>query len=177
MYYRIAIQLRVSTHWYWRSTALSSLDAVFRFLRLYQAYPQDRLRVFSSSSRENMDEQLMRENNGLGSTSVTAAQFLRERMIGSREVTGEASKHEPPEHQGAASSSAPARPSSNESSAVASTLEGKGMSSLDRRRIELERGTGGDHDVPYIFALPHSLPHILAWMKLLAKVQRGELPP
>lgn len=177
MYYRIAIQLRVSTHWYWRSTALSSLDAVFRFLRLYQAYPQDRLRVFSSSSRENMDEQLMRENNGLGSTSVTAAHFLRERMIGSREVTGEASKHEPPEHQGAASSSAPARPSSNESSAVASTLEGRGMSSLDRRRIELERGTGSDHDVPYTFTLPHSLPHILAWMKLLAKVQRGELPP
>ena len=33
----------------------------------------------------------------------------------------------------------------------------------------------GDHDVPYHFALPLSLPQVLAWMRLLGKVQRGEV--
>ena len=81
MYYRVAIQLDTSTHWQWRSTALSSLDALFRFLRLYHALPPERLRIFSFTSCEEMDEQLACENSGLGSNSVTAAQFLRERLI------------------------------------------------------------------------------------------------
>jgi len=38
-------------------------------------------------------------------------------------------------------------------------------------------GVGGDHDVSYAFALPWSLPHVLAWARLLARVQRGELQP
>jgi hypothetical protein len=47
--------------------------------------PTGSLAVFSSSSREEMNEQLMGENKGLGSTSVTAAQFLQERRMGSLE--------------------------------------------------------------------------------------------
>jgi len=46
-------------------------------------------------------------------------------------------------------------------------LDARSMSSLDMRRIEVERGTGGDHDLPYTFALPPSWPQVLAWMKLL----------
>ena len=34
-----------------------------------------------------MGEQLVRENNGLGSNSVTAAQFLQERLLGSQQGT------------------------------------------------------------------------------------------
>ena len=51
------------------------------------------------------------------------------------------------------------------------------MSPLERRRREIEGGAGGDHDLPYSFALPPSMPQVLAWMRLLAKVQRGELQP
>jgi hypothetical protein len=80
MYYRVAIQMDPSAPWQWKSTTLSSLDALFQYLRLYQALPQDRLRVFSSSSREEMHEQFVRENKGLPSRSVTAAQFLPKRM-------------------------------------------------------------------------------------------------
>jgi hypothetical protein len=47
MYYRVAIQVDQVPHWQWKSTALSSLDVVFQWLRLYHALPQDRLRVFS----------------------------------------------------------------------------------------------------------------------------------
>ncbi len=49
--------------------------------------------------------------------------------------------------------------------------------SLDKKRLELELGPGGDHDESYNFALPASMPQVFAWMRLLARVQRGELQP
>lgn len=177
MYYRVAIQVKPSPAWQWKSTALSSLDALFQFLRLYRALPQDCLRVFSSSSREGMVEQLVRENNGSGSNSVTAAQFLHERMICSGEVAEGASERGTPGNQGTAPIAVATQLSSNESSRGAQVLNERGMSSLDMRRVEFERGAGGDHDSPYTFALPLSMPQVLAWMRLLAKVHRGELQP
>ena len=38
-------------------------------------------------------------------------------------------------------------------------------------------GPGGDHDLPYTFMLPPSLPQILTWIRLSAKVRSGELQP
>jgi len=87
MYYRVAIQEVVSSTWKWKSTTISSLNSLLQFLRRFHDLPQDHLRVFSSNSREEMDEQLVRENKGLGSDSVTAAQFLQERMLGSQQGT------------------------------------------------------------------------------------------
>ena len=52
-----------------------------------------------------------------------------------------------------------------------------GVNAFERRREELESGSGGDHDLPYSFSLPRSLPQVLAWMTLLARVQRGEVQP
>jgi hypothetical protein len=49
------------------------------------------------------------------------------------------------------------------------------MGVLDRRRWEREVGAGGDHDVPYTFALPLSQPQTLIWIRLMARAQRGEL--
>ena len=57
MYYRVATQVEQVPHWQWRSTILSELSALFQWLRLYRAVPQDHLRVFSSCSREEMNEQ------------------------------------------------------------------------------------------------------------------------
>ena len=87
MYYRVAIQENVSSTWKWKSTTISSLNSLLQFLRRFHDLPQDHLRVFSSNSREEMDEQLVRENKGLGSDSITAAQFLQERMLGSQQGT------------------------------------------------------------------------------------------
>jgi hypothetical protein len=87
MYYRVAIQADASSTWQWKSTTISSLNSLLQFLRRFHDLPQDHLRVFTSSSREEMCEQLVRENNGLGSQSVTAAQFLQERMLGSQHGT------------------------------------------------------------------------------------------
>src|SRR5258708_33809356 len=80
MYYRVAIQVDAGPTWQWKSTVLSSLETLFQFLRLFRALPPDRLRVFSSS-REGLAELLEQENKGQASASVTAAQFLQERMI------------------------------------------------------------------------------------------------
>jgi hypothetical protein len=90
MYYRVAIQrelhrLDQPPCWQWKSGVLSSLQALLQFLRLYGTLPQDQLRVFSSSSQENLEAQLALENKGLNSQSVTATQFLQERNIAVRE--------------------------------------------------------------------------------------------
>jgi hypothetical protein len=37
MYYRVSIEMNPSPTWQWKSTVLSSLDALFQFLRLYRA--------------------------------------------------------------------------------------------------------------------------------------------
>ena len=66
-------------------------------------------------------------------------------------------------------------PSVSASSREGNSLVGMGMRTLESRRLELESGAGGDHDVPYRFVLPPSMPRVLAWMRLLASRERGEL--
>ena len=44
-------------------------------------------------------------------------------------------------------------------------------------REESEWSRGGDYDTQYSFVLPVSMRQALAWARLLAKVQLGELEP
>ena len=168
MYYRVAFQQEPTPLWHWKSTVLSSLDALFQILRRFRALPQDRLRVFSASSREELEKMLAQENDGLASHSVMAEQFLRERKLCVPEVRQKAVEHGKREQQ--------ERTASVATITTASLYErGTGaMHALDIRRLELESGAGGDHDVPYTFAFPYALPEILAWVKLLVKVQQDE---
>ena len=167
MYYRVAIQVDASPTWKWKSPALSSLNTLFQWLQYYRAEPHDRLRIFSSSSQEELNEQLVRENQGLVSPSVPAIQFLQERKSTSQGVMREAEACGTSENEQTASIATLTEPSPYESS----------TSPVDKRREELERGAGGDHDLPYSFTLPPSMAQVIAWMRLLAKVQRGELQP
>lgn len=176
MYYRVAIQLDAAPTWQWKSTVLSELSTLFQFLRLLRALPQDHLRVFSSSTREGLAEQLEQENQGLASNSVTAAQFLRERMI-RLPVVQNISERKVGTTPELVAIAVTRQQALNESGKGVSTLERRGISAQDRRREELESGPGGDHDLPYRFSLPISLPQVLAWMSLLVKVQHGELHP
>ncbi len=70
MYYRVAIQADASPAWQWKSTTLSSLNALFQLLRRYRNLSQDHLRVFSSSSREEIDEQRPSLNESSSGTGV-----------------------------------------------------------------------------------------------------------
>lgn len=177
MYYRVAIQVDAGPTWQWKSTVISSLESLFRFLRLYSTLPLHCLLVCSSSSREGLQEQLEQENQGLASKAVTAAHFLHERRIHPpAEVRRPAEWKEgtsPARFPIAALSQEPVRGSGG----GGSVLQSRSVSALERRREELESGPGGDHDLPYNFSLPLALPQVLAWMSLLAKVRRGEVLP
>lgn len=136
MYYRVAIQRRGDQldrppSWQWKSTVLSSLQTLFQFLRLYGALPQDQLRVFFSSSREGLEEQLAQENRGHESDSVTAAQFLRERMICSPQVARRTSEREGGSYQERVSTAVATQPSLNESCKGVTTLHRGALSALE----------------------------------------------
>jgi hypothetical protein len=167
MYYRVAIQVEAQPPWKWQSTALSSLNSLLQWLQVYRAFPHERLRIFSSSSREALNEQLVRENQGLSSTSVPATHFLQARGIAPRGAVREA---------GAGGSPAQERTTSIPAETSTSPDENC-LSPLDKRREALERGAGGDHDLLYRFTLPTTMPQVLAWVKLLARVQQGDFQP
>ncbi|HEX7734444.1 MAG TPA: hypothetical protein VF458_06270, partial [Ktedonobacteraceae bacterium] len=160
--------------WQWKSTVLSSLESLFQVLRLYRAFPQERLRVFSSHASEGLQEQLRQENSAGGSASVMVARFLQQHLLHSPEMIEAGGARE---HKATTSIAVSTRTRLDESGGAARALDEWRMSSLERKRLAQEFGTGGDHDLPYTLALPASLPQILAWMTLLAKVQRGELHP
>src|ERR1700730_5163859 len=170
MYYRVAIQGDSSPLWQWKSTTLSELSALFQFLRRYRALGHNRLRVFSSLSLEEMNEQLVRMNQGLESTSVMAAQFLQQRLIGSPEMAWRTSIQG---NERTASIAVITEASRDESRRGGKAPDRRAMSPLERRREELEFGGGGDHDIPYRFTLPVSMPQVFAWMKLRVRVQDG----
>jgi hypothetical protein len=182
MYYRIAIRSDgdhkdQSPDWKWFSTALGSLNSVLLFFQYYRVLPLDRLCVFASSSRKELKEQLLRENTGLGSYSVPARQFWRERFIPAHEETAEVLVHPTRELREAVSIGNATKRSFSECSTGVHAQVLQGMSILERRREETECGAGGDLDLPYNFTLPDSWPQARAWMRLLARVRAGELQP
>ena len=198
-YYRLAIQDRHTARWSWKTTPITSLKAMFELLRCYQALlPQDRIRICTASSKEELNEQLNRENNGLASGSVTALQFLQERHLLVRERaqnTLQQSAASDEAQQGAnvarwakdlweqhvAIRKAQAAQhgaltvtsfSLQESIATTGTAESFGKSMLDQKRLEIELGPRAI--MLSLTALPVSVPQVLAWMRLLTRVRRGE---
>ncbi len=71
IYYRVALQGKQSATWRWKSNPLTSLDGVLGLLNLYRCVPREHIRVFLSSSTEQMDAMLSRANQGLLSTAIT----------------------------------------------------------------------------------------------------------
>ena len=128
IYYRVALQGKQSGTWRWKSSTLTSLHGVLGLLNLYRCVPREHIRVFLSSSPEQMDAMLNRANQGLLSTAITVDQLWDKHCISWIEV----------------------------------------------RRLEVELGAGCDHDQPYTWSLPPSSSHVLAWMKLLVRRERGE---
>jgi hypothetical protein len=55
-YYRLASHDHQTKRWKWITTPLTSLQAVFQVLRIYAALPQDRIRIFTASSKEDLSE-------------------------------------------------------------------------------------------------------------------------
>jgi hypothetical protein len=175
IYYRVALQADQSNNWRWKSTALTSLNTLFGFLKLYSMIPRDSIRVFYSSSVECLDVMLDRENKGLASNSITAEQLLTgRRSIHSLEMALLEKELDFTNRERIVTSISTAQ-SLNERNVNSSYKEYD--SSLDMRRLELELGTSADHDIPYEFQLPSSIPQALAWIDLLVKVHSGYIAP
>jgi hypothetical protein len=177
MYDRVAIQGDAAPTWQWKSTVLNSLESLFRFLHLYRALPPHRLLVCSSSSREGLEEQLEQENQGLVSQAVTAEHFLQERGIQLPAEVQRPAAWQEATSLGRVTTALLSQEPVHVDDGGETVLLSSGVSAFERRREELESGSGGDHDLPYRFSLPHSVPQVLAWMTLLARVQRGEVQP
>ena len=131
IYYRVALQGSQAATRRWKSSLLTSLESVLGVLNLYRCVPREHIRVFLSTSPEQMDAMLSRANQGLLSTAITVDQLW------DRHCT----------------------------------------SWIEVRRLEMELGAGGDHDQAYAWSLSSSGPQALAWTKLLARRERGELVP
>jgi hypothetical protein len=172
-YYRLAFQERHTSTWIWKSTILTSLEGVFQLLRIYSALPAERIRVFTAASKEELAELLNRENNDLTSGSLTAAQFLRDRGLHAQG----ASAHETGEETVRRSTSVAIESSLREHHLTSHSAGASSISLLDQKRLQIEQGPGGDHDTPYRFSLPISSPQLLAWTRLLVRVQAGDLRP
>ncbi len=177
IYYRIATPKYHSTAWEWKSMPVDSLEELFRLGRQYGFMPAEQMRVFAASSIEYMDTLLVRENLGLPSNSLTLEQLLQDQQsitdqsvrqfemgLGWLEVT-EAQMLLSPADTESATPEAELQP--------VVTLD---RPTDDEPMLDPEP-LGGDHDEPYTFALPEFTPHALAWIKLRAKVQAGELIP
>lgn len=98
-------------------------------------------------------------------------------MIGSREGVWGAAAGGTQQNERTTSIAVVTKPQPDELSRKAQPLDDRGLSFLDKRRVELESGSGGDHDILYSFTLPISIPQALVWVKLLARIQDGALQP
>ncbi len=180
IYYRVALLSTRASAWQWQSTALYSLHALFGVLNLYRAVPKDRVRVFFASTVLYLDEMLRRENNGLVSNSLTAALFLEEKRINSLEMARlEAELDMLPKEQEELPAPISAGLALNKENRVTPRQHQDGWrtSSPGASFLQEEWQPGGDHDTPYVFSLPVLTTQALAWARLLARVQRGELVP
>ncbi|HEY4389048.1 MAG TPA: hypothetical protein VGN34_31755 [Ktedonobacteraceae bacterium] len=129
LYYRVAYQAEETQSWKWKSTSVTSINALLNLLRSYNAIPQERIRVFMATSKDYMDEMLQRQNQGLLSTSVSADQITA----------------------------------------------GGTLNNLEVARMELELGSAGDHDEPYVFSVPQSVKEMAHWIDLRRYVLEGDL--
>ncbi len=133
-------------------------NSVMQWLLFYQAFPRGRLRVFESDSREDLCGQLLCENSWVSSRVIPAVQFMSADSNGTS-VT----------RRGTINAAW------DTGNCQAQALEKPRESFLDLRRIEFECGAGGDHDLPYRFSMPSSMPQLLAWVNLLTRVEHGDL--
>ena len=131
IYYQVALRGSQSATWCWQSSPLTSLDGVLGVLKLYRCVPREHIRLFLSTSPDQMDAMLCKANQGLLSTAITIDQLYDKHSVGWIEV----------------------------------------------RRLEIELGAGGDHDCPYVWSVSLAAPHTFAWMKLLARRERGACEP
>ncbi len=169
IYYRIATQPHPLSPRRWLTTTLTSLQAVMLFLQMHRSPTQAHWRIFFASSAEALEEMLAAEQEGKASFSLTPAQFLSKlqpHALEAQQKEAEAALAQVGKR--AQAESGPIN--TQRTPRISAPLPAVGaISALELRRLELELGAGGDHDTPYVFAFPRTLPEIRAWLRLRAE--------
>jgi len=75
IYYQVALRGSQSATWRWKSSPLTSLNGVLGVLKLYHCMLREHIRIFLTTSPEQMDAMLRQENQGLLSTAITVDQL------------------------------------------------------------------------------------------------------
>ncbi len=171
IYYRVAFRGEHSPDWQWQSTVLISLNNLFAFLKAYSVFPKDWTRVFFASRPLLLDQMLSRENAGLVSNSIQADLLLcGKQKINQLEMQRLETELLVPENKGGvALNSRPAH--------IRHSVETLKVGSISTDFPAQERGPEDDREIPYHFTVADQWPQAFAWIKLLAKVHRGELEP
>lgn len=192
IYFRVALRMDQSTLWRWKSCMLTTPGTLFDFLNMYDRFPKNRLRVFFATSTEFMSAMLDRENRGLSSNSVTVEQFLQSRRridaqgirwleselaleLNKELIARSVITRKLGDESYSLQANSSFEPANQDTSAANGNIRESNL--MGKMQEASEWSIGGDHDAPYTFALPVSTPQALAWARLLAKVQRGELEP
>jgi len=72
--------------WRWKSSPLTSFHQVLGLLNMYRCMPKENVRVFLTTSPEQMEEMLCRANQGLLSTAITVDQLYDKHCVSLIEV-------------------------------------------------------------------------------------------
>jgi hypothetical protein len=86
LYYRLALWEGQSVAWRWKSNLLSSLHPVLGLLNMYRCMPKERIRVFLSTSPEQMEAMRSSANQGSLSTAITTDQLWDKHCVSWIEV-------------------------------------------------------------------------------------------
>ncbi len=86
LYYRVAIRGSQSATWRWKSSPLTSLGGVLGVLKLYRSVYREHIRLFLSTSPDQMDAMLSRANQGLLSTAIPVDQLYDKHSVSWIEV-------------------------------------------------------------------------------------------
>src|ERR1051326_8064137 len=136
-YYRLAIQNQQTALWTWKSTVVTSLQAVFQLLRIYRALPQDRVRVFSSTSKEELAQTMLdNEQDRLTACSVMAVEFSRSRKLQTFETVRSSLDRETGETAIQPSTAVATVLSLQLKGVVPSLFAANSLSNLDTQRLE-----------------------------------------
>ena len=171
IYYRIAVHTKHMPTWRWMTTKLTSLHAVLNFLQTYRCPAHAHLRIFFACSIEALDDMLAAENRGDASFSVTPEHLLS----GGQTLANEPTARGLALAQQRTLTTTASVDALHEPEAPVMPLAESTSTALEARRLEMELGTGGDHNQPYRFAFPPTLPETCAWMRLRKQVQCGNL--
>jgi hypothetical protein len=92
IFYRVASLVEPLTEetqtslWKWRSTILTSSHALYTLLKTYQHLPKGHILVFFGSSEADMEEMLVKQNEGKVTTSFPAEHVLSTKKVNQQDV-------------------------------------------------------------------------------------------